>query len=242
MELFKATLWIYKSAFLKTIQLLRKNWGLIFAPLAYSLILSVAALLLGPFWLIGGIVLWIVTAACASSGLYLIENVIRMGRATISDFKKGFTVYLGEILTIGFILWIPMMLLSRVAYATQEGALLVLAVKILVYVILNAVPELIYQSRLSGLALLSGSYQFIVENWVEWLLPNLLIAAVGYLLAALVSNLTFWMSYFVQFFISSAAFGLFLTFLMLFRGVLFAELNGTTRRSRLYRYRANASQ
>jgi hypothetical protein len=242
MELFKATLWIYKSACLKTIQFLQNNWGLIFAPLAYSLILSVAALLLGPFWLIGAVVLWIVTAACASSGLYLIENVIRMGRATINDFKKGFTVYLGEILTIGFILWIPMMLLSRVAYATPEGALFVLAVQILLYVILNAVPELIYQSRLSGLALLSGSYQFIVENWVEWLLPNLFIAAAGYLLAGLLSNLTFWMPYFVQFFVLSAAFGLFLTFLMLFRGVLFAELNGTTRRSRLYRYRANASQ
>jgi hypothetical protein len=242
MELLKATLWIYKSALLKSIQLLGKNWAIIFAPLVYSVILSVAALLLGPFWLIGGIVLWIVTAACASSGLYLIENVIRTGRATISDFKKGFTVYLGEILTIGFILWIPMMLLSRVAYATPEGALLVLGIKILLYVILNAVPELIYQSRLSGLALLSGSYQFIVENWVEWLLPNLLIAAAGYLLVGLVSGLMLWMPYFVQFFIFTAAFGLFLTFLMLFRGVLFTELNGTTRRSRLYRYRANASR
>jgi hypothetical protein len=242
MELFKATLWIYKSACVKTIQLLGKNWAIISAPFAYSVILSLAALLLGPFWLIGGVLLWIVTAACASSGLYLIENVIRTGRGTINDFKNGFIVYLGEILTVGFILWIPMMLLSQVARTAQEGALLVLGIKILLYVILNAVPELIYQSRLSGLALLSGSYQFIVENWVEWLLPNLLIAAAGYLLAELLFGLTLWMPYFVQFFIATAAFGLFLTFLMLFRGVLFAELNGTTRRSRLYRYRANASQ
>jgi hypothetical protein len=33
---------------------------------------------------------------------------------------------------------------------------------------------------------------------------------------------------------------LLLTFLMIFRGLVFSELNGTTRRSRAYRYRARA--
>jgi len=51
-----------------------------------------------------------------------------------------------------------------------NGPLLYLGVQILLYVIFNAVPELIYQGRVSGLALLSASYQFIVENWIEWLL------------------------------------------------------------------------
>jgi hypothetical protein len=242
MEQIKALFWIYKTALIKTVGLIRDNLGIIFAPIAYSAVLSVAAILLAPFWLVGGIIIGVVLAACASSGLYLIENVVRMGRASFNDFVRGFSVYIWDILTLAFIFWIPMRLLSQFAYTTPNGPLLYLGVQILLYVIFNAVPELIYQSRVSGLALLSASYQFIVENWVEWLFPNLLVGAAGYLLRGVVYRLVAPLPFFLQYFLVEAAFGLFLTFLMIFRGLLFAELNGTTRRSRVYRYKARSSQ
>jgi hypothetical protein len=44
--------------------------------------------------------------------------------------------------------------------------------------------------------------------------------------------------FFVQGFVIAFVFGLFLTYFMTFRGFLFAELHGTTRRSRAYRYKA----
>jgi hypothetical protein len=242
MEQIKAILWIYKTALTKTIQLLRDNLGIIFAPIAYGLLLSAAAMLLAPLGFIGGMVLWVVRAACASSGLYLIENVVRMSKANLQDFARGFTVYLGDILTLAFIFWIPMTLLAQFALTTPNGPLLYLGVQILLYVIFNPVPELIYQSRMSGLALLSASYQFIVENWIEWLLPNLLVGFVGYLLRNLIYQLVAPLPFFLQYFLVETAFGLFLTFLMIFRGLLFAELNGTTRRSRIYRYKARSAQ
>jgi len=205
-------------------------------------VLSAAALLLAPLGFIGGMVLGVVLAACASSALYLIENVVRMGKASLQDFTRGFSVYIWEILTIAFIFWIPMRLLAQFAFTTPNGPLLYLGVQILLSVIFNAVPELIYQGRVSGLALLSASYQFIVENWIEWLLPNLLVGVAGYLLRNLIYDLVAPMPFFLQYFFVETAFGLFLTFLMIFRGLLFAELNGTTRRSRVYRYNARSSQ
>jgi hypothetical protein len=81
-----------------------------------------------------------------------------------------------------------------------------------------------------------------VENWIEWLLPNLLVGIAGYLLRNLVYQLVAPLPFFLQYFLVEAAFGLFLTFLMIFRGLLFSELNGTTRRSRVYRYKARSSQ
>jgi hypothetical protein len=242
MEQIKAILWIYKTALAKTLQLLRENLGIIFAPIAYGLVLSAAALLLAPLGFIGGMVLGVVLAACASSALYLIENVVRMSKATLQDFANGFTVYIWDILTLAFIFWIPMRLLAQFAYTAPNGPLLYLGVQILLYVIFNAVPELIYQGRMSGLAVLSASYQFIVENWIEWLLPNLLVGVAGYLLRNLIYGLVAPMPFFLQYFFVEAGFGLFLTFLMIFRGLLFAELNGTTRRSRVYRYKARSSQ
>jgi hypothetical protein len=242
METVKATLWLYRIALRRTAELLAGNWGIVFAPLAYSVILSVAAALLAPFGFIGGIVSTAATAACASSGLYVIENVLRGGKVTVGDFVQGFSVYLWEILGIAFILWIPMMLLSQVAYTTPQGPLIILLVRLLLYIILNPVPELIYQTRISGIALLSASYEFIVENWIEWFAPNLLIAAGAYWLMGWVDLPAAWVPSYVRFFFILAVFGIFVTFLMIIRGLLFSELNGTTRRSRLYRYRANASQ
>ena len=242
METVKATLWISRTAFHRSVELLAGNWGIIFAPLAYSVVLSVAAAVLAPFWFVGGIVVTAVAAACASSGLHVIENVVRMGKVNLNDFIKGFAVYLWEILGIAFILWIPMTLLSRVAYSMPEGPLVLLVVQILLYVILNPVPELIYLTRVSGIALLSASYEFIVENWIEWFLPNVLIAAAAYLLMGLLNGLATRVPFFLRFFFVASTFGLFLTFLMIFRAVLFSELNGTTRRGRVFRYRTQAAE
>ena len=242
MEQIKALVWIYKTCLIRTVELVRENLGIIFAPIAYGFVLSAAALLVAPLGFIGGMILGVVLAACASSGLYLIENVVRMSKATLQDFTRGFTVYIWDILTLAFIFWIPMRFLAQFAFTTPNGPLLYLAVQILLYVIFNAVPELIYQGRVSGLALLSASYQFIVENWIEWLLPNILVGIAGYLLRSLVYQLVTPLPFFLQYFLVEAAFGLFLTFLMIFRGLLFGELNGTTRRSRVYRYKARSSQ
>ncbi|HEY1233132.1 MAG TPA: hypothetical protein VIE89_22555 [Candidatus Binatia bacterium] len=242
MEQIKAILWIYKTCLVRTIQLVRANLGIIFAPIAYGFVISAAAMLVAPLAIIGGMIIWVVRAACASSGLYLIENVVRMSKANLQDFARGFTVYIWDVLTLVFIFWIPMTLLAQVAFTTPNGPLLYLGVKIVLYIIFNAVPELIYQSRVSGLALLSASYQFIVENWIEWLLPNLLVGLVGYLLRNFVYQLVIPMPFFLQYFFVEAALGLFLTFLMIFRGLLFSELHGTTRRSRVYRYKARSSE
>jgi hypothetical protein len=240
MEQIEAILWIYKTALTKTVQLLRDNLGIIFAPIAYGVVLSVAAILMAPLGFIGGMILGAVLAACASSALYLIENVVRMGKREVKGLR-GVHSFIWDILTSVYLLD-PMRLLSQFAYTTPNGPLLYLGVQILLYVIFNAVPELIYQSRVSGLALLSASYQFIVENWIEWLLPNLLVGVAGYLLRDLVYSVVAPLPFFLQYFFVEAAFGLFLTFLMIFRGLLFAELNGTTRRSRVYRYKARSSQ
>lgn len=241
MEAVKAIFWIYRLAFFRSVELLAANPAIIFAPPAYSMLLSIATVASSPFGFLGGIVVTAAAAACVSSGLHVIENVVRVGKASLNDFVRGFSVYLWEILGIAFILWIPMMLLRQISYSTPEGPLILLLVQLLLYVILNAVPELIYQSRVSGLELLPASYHFIVENWIEWFLPNVLIALAAYPLKGLLYGLAARMPFFLQLFFVAAVFGLFLTFLMIFRGVLYSELSGTTRRSRLFRYKQRAA-
>ena len=87
------------------------------------------------------------------------------------------------------------------------------------------------RARASGLELISASYNFIVENWIEWLVPNLILFAAGYFLLDYFDSLLFGLPVFVQLFLSALVLGLLLTYFMIFRGFLFSQLHGTTRRS-----------
>jgi hypothetical protein len=240
MQLVQMTFWMYGMALRRAWECVSKNWVVSFAPLAYGLLLSASAALVAPLGIVGGLILGLVSQACVSSGLFLIENMVRGGRADFDDFVKGFTVYIWELLRIAFILWIPLRLLAMALAPVPNGGLILTLIHLILYVILNPVPEFIYQTRASGLELITASYNFIVENWIEWFVPTVLLTLAGYALLLMIDALIAGLPGIAQFFVISFIFGLGLTYFMLFRGFLFAELNGTTRRSRIYKYKARA--
>ena len=238
MKLLRATLWIYSTALRRSWECVASNWVVSFAPVGYGLIFSLAVTLVAPLGIIGGLLLGLVSQACISSGLYLVKNIVDSGKATFNDFLNGFTVYLWELIGIAFILWIPMRLAATVLASVPNGDVIYLLIRVGLYILLNPVPEFIYQTRVSNLELIGASYNFIVENWLEWLVPNIILTVAGYALLILLDAIVIGLPDFVQSLIVSFAFGLCLTYFMAFRGFLFAELHGTTRRSRIYRFDA----
>lgn len=198
-------------------------------------------LVVAPLGIVGGLLLALASQACLSSGLYLIENMVRLGKTNVDDFLKGFGVYLWELVQISFILWIPLRVASIGLESVPNGSLVFLLIQIALYVFLNPIPEFIYQTRTFGIELLTASYNFIVECWIEWFLPNIFLTVVGYFIFALVGLMARGLPGFLQLFAEVFGFGLCLTYFMVFRGFLFAELHGTTRRSRIYRYNARGS-
>jgi hypothetical protein len=240
MQVLQVTLWMYANALRRSWESVSKNWVVSFAPIAYGIILAVVASIVAPLGIIGGLLFSLASQACVSSGLFLIKQLVDGNQPNFNDFLNGFTVYLWELLGIAFILWIPLRVLSMGLAGTPNGDLIYLLIKLVLYILLNPVPEFIYQTRASGLELISASYNFIVENWIEWLLPNIVLLAVGYFLLEMLEPLLFSLPAFVALFIYAFLAGLALTYFMIFRGFLFAQLHGTTRRSRLYRYRANS--
>src|SRR5512135_717757 len=240
MQTLQVTLWLYALALKRSLECVGRNWVVSFAPAVYGIALTAIAWLVTPLGFIGGLLLSIASQACVSSGLFLIKNMIASNKADVNDFLNGFTVYLWELIGIAFILWIPMRIAATALAPMPNGALIYLLLKLVLYILLNAVPELIYQSRTSGLELIGASYNFIVENWLEWLVPNLVLAAAGFYLLGLIEPLLFGLPAFLEFFLYSFLVGLGLTYFMTFRGFLFAQLHGTTRRSRLYRYKAQS--
>lgn len=241
MQILRVTLWMYATALKRSLECVRKNWVVSFAPVVYGVGLSIIGTLVAPLGMIGGLLYSLASSACASSALFLIKNMVESGKTDVRDFLNGFTVYLWEVIAIGFILWIPTWALATSLASVPNGALIFFLIRLCLYIILNAVPELIYQSRAAGLELIAASYNFIVENWIEWLTPNLILFAAGYFLLDFVGSLFYGMPGFVQLFLYALVLGLCLTYFMTFRGFLFAQLHGTTRRSRIYRYNARTN-
>jgi hypothetical protein len=240
MQILQVTLWIYGVALKRAWECVRKNLVVSFAPLAYSLLLSAAAIIAFPLGILGGLVVGLVAQACISSGLFLVKNMIDTGKTDVNDFAHGFRVYIWEVITISFMLWIPLRIAAMALATVPNGGLIYFCIQITVFVLLNPVPELIYRSRATGLELLSASYNFIVENWIEWLIPNIVLAVICYLLLRQIELALFGLPSFVQLFAYWFALGLFLTYVMTFRGFLFIELYGSSRRSRTYRYKARS--
>jgi hypothetical protein len=238
MKTVQVTLWMYAVALRRSLEAVSKNWIVSFAPFAYGFILSLGASIAASLGLFGGILLALVSQACLSSGLYLIENIVRMGKTNFDDFIRGFSVYLWELVRISFILWIPLRVISIGLSGVPNGALIFLFIEIALYVLLNPVPEFIYQTRASGIELLGASYNFIVENWIEWFVANITLTVSAYFLLNALTVLAIGLPGFVQSFLVTFGLGLCLTYIMVFRGFLFAELHGSTRRSRAYRYEA----
>ncbi len=222
---------LYRRVFTRAALLALRNWPVLFTTFVYSGLLRLTAFLAGPLGIFAGILTSLVFAACASSFLYLIETMVRSGRVNWADFQRSFGVYLWDVLALSFVAWLASLLLAPAVLQLPQGEVIWLCLLLAAFVFFNAVPELIYIGRSHALALLGESYQFMANNWIEWLPANCAAAALIWAIASLPVQG-------VASIVPALLTPLFVYFAMVMRGLLFLELSSTSRRGRVFRYRA----
>jgi hypothetical protein len=224
------TLALYRRAFTRAAALTLRNWPVIGSLFVYALVVRVAFEFAARLGFVGGILLNLVFAGCAGSFLYLVEMMVRTSRVTLEDFRRSAGAYLWDVVGVTFVVWLTFRVLFTVLAPIPQGPMLLLGLEIIVLVFFNAVPELIYLDRASSLELLRLSYVFIGENWIEWF-PA--VAALGVLVRA-AAVLPFPPPFD---FLQLGLIALLIAYAMVVRGLLFLELQESTRRSRAFRYR-----
>jgi hypothetical protein len=230
-ESLVVTLQVYRRAFVRGAVLAAKNWPVLGSVFAYVAILGAGTYAAAFLGIAGGLVLSLITSACLGSFLYLVEMIVRTNRVTWGDFRRSFGMYLWDVVGVTFALWIFWTVVTPLLQQMPQGYVIVLCIDLLMVVLLNAVPELIYLGHNTLPQLLSRSYQFIATNWIEWFPPNLLLLA---MLIVLRSYEPTSMGALVA---QAAVTALFVYFAMVVRGFLFIELDGTSRRSRIFRHK-----
>lgn len=221
----------------------------------------------GPLGLAGGFMLGAVNALLVGATLSLVQQSLTHARTlTVQDIFDSFGQYFWDVIGVGFVLWLPLMALDMGVQANPYGQFFSYAVFLLIFLLLNPAPEVIYQIRHdSPLDVFTSCYTFVIENWIEWFIPWALIlvplvaSPIGlqtmldlsrrmgrgagldfaqFLMLPL-TVLDGWVTYLGVPSSVSWVLTLFLTpplavAILLFRGHLFASLQGSSRRQRLF--------
>jgi hypothetical protein len=172
-NLVSATIHLYRQVFYATGRSLAKSWMAMLALIVFAVLFLGAARLVGPLGIAGGFLLGILNALLVGATLRLIEQSLGGARPLrFTDVTESFGHYFWDVIGVGFVLWLPTMLLEMGMQANPYGQFLSSAFLLLVFILLNPAPEVIYQVRHnSPLDVFKTSYEFVVEHWVEWFLP-----------------------------------------------------------------------
>ncbi len=252
MDILKDLLLVNKSTLRKASKLFLSNWAIVFTGFAYTILNVILMIVINVLFSIpilgffSGIISFIATSAMISNFLYLLNQIIRYGRITFQDFKDGFTVYLWKVYGVLFIGWAASFLYGRIIEPVIFSMNLSLAgtlsfiIGLLVLILMNALPESIYQKHYSAWETVTYAFNFVKENWIEWFVPNVIMLGVFYLVTGNVIRdvLAISSGYFYSFSIKGIILyiigQLLFTFIMIYRGILFDTLSTSTRRKRAY--------
>lgn len=176
-NLVSVTLQLYRQVLYSTGRSLARSWLTMVALIVFTVLFVGVSRIVGPLGIAGGFMLGILNAVLVGATLRLIEQSLSAARTIqFTDVTGSFGHYFWDVIGVGFVLWIPTMLLDMGMQANPYGQFLSSAFLLLVFILLNPAPEVIYQVRHdSPLEVIKTSYHFIVEHWIEWFLPFVIL-------------------------------------------------------------------
>lgn len=247
MNYLEDMIYVNKSALDKTLKSITKNWMIILTGFLYTIInlvlYSVLGLLFrGPLYILSGIASALIMSSLVSNYSYLLFNIVNYNRLTMDNFKEGFTHYVRKIYGILFIGYIGSLLLSFVLPilgSISAGLGFILA--LILGIALNALPETIYLKDYDAWESILYSLEFLKDNWINWLVPNVILYGAIYFITGEIllgnvfnTHLGFNFStspiYVGRYLIAQTIF----SFMMIYRGYLYRVLSTSTRRKRTF--------
>lgn len=234
---------VYKKAAKKAGQAIGIAPGILCIPLLFGVLEYLTYTLVGPIiqrmGMLGGFVLAFIEAALLTLAFQFYEEVIRYDR-----LPRNFRINSGNLWGVYSVLFL-FMLLRLIGSALGSMAAFV---PILFTVLLLPIPEEIYLKGRTYTDAFEGSLSFMKENWFHFLLPYILyillasviqgVPPMGRLLGTDVMKIPFGMEFYgfrepvfiVRYILAQFIAGTY----MVFRGKLFLELDGSSRRKREY--------
>lgn len=253
-KLVRATLEIYKTALIDSAKAFVSSAKYLLFHLLLIVLIALTIPLAGLFGsLAGGFLLGFVLAYVVACYLVTVRNSLERASLSLKEmFEEGLALF-SPVIGVLFAFFI-IGYLGRFVFSNPNSQWMLACLNLLLAVFLNPIPEILMVRPNFVLSMASESYEFILENFVEWFLPFLLILlplfiispslSIGVGIKIFTNNPLYALEYFIYLasgfaFISSAV--LYLTpvllivyFIAIFRLALYRSLSGSTRRKRMY--------
>ena len=260
-EVLHATLKMYWSCMHQATISLIKGWPIFVGCVLIYLFWIQMASLFGGMGFGGGFLLGFIYIALLALFYHWISELVEGNGLAFQDLIRYDYSLFFNVINVAFILWIVDLVVSMFAQGSVSS--IGLLVQLGIYIVFNAIPEVIYQRRYDGPTALSEAFTFTRDNWIEWFAPYIALAGIIVLFVS-ISPFTLgpWtLALMAQ---SEVLLPVFLIvqmcsvfgidypqiapllslggivlgiWFMLFRGVLFQELSQGSRRQRLYQNR-----
>ncbi len=227
---------LYAACFGKALSAIGQSPWTLLLPMALFAALLLATGLLGRAGILGGLLVSLAMDALLSCYLYFVSELVAGARVQLAELKKSFGAYFWAILNLMFVVWIAEFMLGAVLQRNPQAEVIYMMVRFAVFVLLNATPEVLYtRGTYGGLATIQGSISFIHANWIEWFVPNLAFGALFFFGVGWLDDVGLPTA------VISILAGAALHLVMVFRGFLFRELDGSSHRQRMFRWRSAQS-
>lgn len=253
MHLVTATLKIYRDAALTAGRAFTRSAWALLALLLMSPALVLVTIAVAPMGFFGGLIVSLVTAAAAGTYMGTLQDALAARKSMGPDvLRANLARYTWDIIGVLFPLWI----LSLLLQLAGVPSVVTLVVEVALFVACNPVPEMVGRARSGGVELLRDAGRYMLDNGLEWFLPQ--AALVGVLWLVVPIDVTELLGLFGPRFgfvhAGSLPFGMLgrgavswalglglvaaVHLVMLFRGALYERLGSGGRRARAWRERA----
>lgn len=251
---------IYSECLKQSISLVTKCWLIVPATIIAFMILIFISRATAGLGMAGGFIAGLFYIAFLTLFYGWLGQAVRKEKIRVESLKEFDWSLFSSLMSVGFILWILNMFVSPFA-STKETSWIFASISLALFVLLNAVPEVIYLKRYESMDGLKYSFNFIKENWIEWFLPFVILLAplvlgrpVNFLASLsgvdpfsagadpllparfIFSQISKMLDPSLGFLGAILALAVTVWF-MIFRGMLFLKLDGTSRRQRSYSLR-----
>ena len=172
---FWALLSVYRNAVVAAARVLVKNWPLIIGSIGLLLLYGLSSKLFGSSGIAGGLVLGLISAILLSIYFSWIDASVERQRLRFKDlFEIDYGLFSG-VINSAFILWIVTFVAQSMRVG-QSGEWLYMCITLGLFVGLNALPEVIYRQRSSGLDALAEAGRFTRDHSIEWFIPMVILS------------------------------------------------------------------
>lgn len=175
---------------------------------------------------ISGLLVYIFKICVIGFLMSILYNGVKDTRNSLTFQNYDFKPFALKLIQVGFVIYIAQLLLRPIAMNFYS------IVTIVAMIVLNALPETLYLDDYDGYNSIIKSVEFFKDNAFNWGLPNIIIMALLYALtneASLLSSLYFSD---LKSIAKSVVVILIMGIYLMYRGILFDILNGSSRRKR----------